>query len=545
MTNATLNSSNLDKELNYNYNHRIKDDNTLDINKEFEKFANNLGFSTSDAGGKVTFKGKDPIVKSTIPLATAASMCLVLKWLAAAKIGRMRGGKPQDLSIDLGKSINRLSALYRCKETLNGYNSELEDPNLGLLLSFFKTKDHKFIMPDNNTPKLRDRMEALIDCQNNFKSIAKKILQWNADDLEKAGMKRGLIFAKARSLPEFMKEKVYQDYMKNVPLVEVEKIGDSKPEPFSKNPVNPLDGLRVLAMAHVIAGSTTGRALACHGADVLNIWRPNEFDFESSYNTADVGLRSSRIDYKKKTGRDQLVNLVKNADVFMANRRQKLLQEIHWTPEDVAKIRPGIVYCNMSYSGDRGPWKDAVGYDQVAGCVTGIGELDGTKDRPQLPIINIVNDTLTGWLASIGIQEALIRRAKEGGSYRVHVSLVRTALWVMSLGIFDKDYVNKTYNQTPGHEEKPSDLFTARTPLGFYRGVTDQVKSTSMKEVYKYILEPKGANYPVWLEHGVEPYWQPAHPDANVTTFGIQEAQSHIYDIIDQMEKDLKKKGQL
>lgn len=529
MAQSTLNSSDLDKKLNYNYSHRLKDDTTIDIPKEFEKVANSIGLSSKDAGGKITFKGADPIVKSTLPLGAASSISLMLKSVAATKVWRMRGGKGQNLTTEISKCINRLSCLYKMLETLNGYPADNPDMNLAMTMALFKTKDGRFIIPDNNMPKLRDRMQKLLHCTNNLDSLSSAILKWNSDDLEKKATDQGLVMGKVRSLDEFMGESVYQGYLKKVPLVEVEKIGDSKPEPLSKDVKTPLSGIRALGMGHIIAGAGIGRALACHGADVLNIWRLNEFEDDITYVDSHVGMRSTRFDYKTSSGQKELHHLLKGADIFFGNRRNKLMEEINLTAKDAAKIRPGIIYCNTSFSGNRGPWVDRVGYDQVAGCVTGLALLDGTPKAPQLPVINVVNDNLVGWLAAAGIMEALTRRAKEGGSYRVHVSLTRVALWLMSLGIFDKGYVNQIAGKPGKHQELMPDLFTAKTPMGFYQGYTDQVKMSELKEDYHTVLVPRGSSAPVWLVNGKEPNWQPKDPSAHSKPIPIQQIQSKIY----------------
>jgi hypothetical protein len=70
---------------------------------------------------------------------------------------------------------------------------------------------------------------------------------------------------------------------------------------------------------------------------------------------------------------------------------------------------------------------------------------------------------------------ALRRRAIEGGSYRVVVSLTRVTLWLLSLGIFDKKYAHATAGSSDEHTYVGPDLFTADTPLGLYQGVTEQV----------------------------------------------------------------------
>ena len=61
-------------------------------------------------------------------------------------------------------------------------------------------------------------------------------------------------------------------------------------------------------------------------------------------------------------------------------------------------------------------------------------------DAPQAPPIVPIADNVVGWLGTTGILAALRRRAIEGGSYRVVVSLTRTVLWLLSLGIFDQAY---------------------------------------------------------------------------------------------------------
>jgi hypothetical protein len=83
-----------------------------------------------------------------------------------------------------------------------------------------------------------------------------------------------------------------------------------------------------------------------------------------------------------------------------------------------------------------------------------------------LPIV----DNIVGWFGTVGVFEALRRRAVEGGSYRVRVSLTRLCLWLISLGIFDKEFATTTAGSTAEHSAIPPELFTAKTPLGTYQG---------------------------------------------------------------------------
>ena len=99
-----------------------------------------------------------------------------------------------------------------------------------------------------------------------------------------------------------------------------------------------------------------------------------------------------------------------------------------------------------------------------------------------MPII----DNIVGWFGTVGVLEALRRRAVEGGSYRVRVSLTRVCLWLISLGIFDKKFATATAGSTAGSTAEdsaiPPELFTAKTPLGTYQGMTDQIEFSSLPQ---------------------------------------------------------------
>ena len=94
---------------------------------------------------------------------------------------------------------------------------------------------------------------------------------------------------------------------------------------------------------------------------------------------------------------------------------------------------------------------------------------------------------------------ALRRRAIEGGSYRVVISLTRTVLWFLSLGIFDKAYAKATAGSTDEHTYIAPDLFTAETPLGTYQGMTDQIVMSRTPGAFRTVLAPRGSSKPEWL----------------------------------------------
>jgi crotonobetainyl-CoA:carnitine CoA-transferase CaiB-like acyl-CoA transferase len=108
-------------------------------------------------------------------------------------------------------------------------------------------------------------------------------------------------------------------------------------------------------------------------------------------------------------------------------------------------------------------------------------------------------DNVVAWLGTTGILAALRRRAIEGGSYRVVVSLTRVVLWLLSLGIFDKAYAKATAGSTDEHAYSAPDLFTAETPLGTYQGMTDQIVMSRTPGAFRTVLVPRGSSKPEWL----------------------------------------------
>ncbi|MFE2092849.1 CoA transferase [Streptomyces sp. NPDC059460] len=118
--------------------------------------------------------------------------------------------------------------------------------------------------------------------------------------------------------------------------------------------------------------------------------------------------------------------------------------------EEAAAVRPSIIHLGFSLAGETGPWAHRVGFDQTAGALSGImlmeGE-DGVAARPTstpgLPYISVVNDYVLSWLATTSALAALMRRATDCGSYRVTLNLTRIATWILSLGVFDRDYAQQ------------------------------------------------------------------------------------------------------
>ena len=118
----------------------------------------------------------------------------------------------------------------------------------------------------------------------------------------------------------------------------------------------------------------------------------------------------------------------------------------------MAAVRPGLVYLSVSCYGSEGPFRERAGWEQVAQTVTGICH-DGREDRPAL-LPAAACDYTTGYLGAYGVLLALARRARQGGSYHVQVSLCQSGMFIYRQG--------KTHYERDGMDLSPAELAALR-----------------------------------------------------------------------------------
>ena len=475
----------------------------FDLHKGVNDVLADVGMTVADGGGKLAFYGQDPIIASPFRFGSMAAIGLAAKSVAVAALWKHRTGEGQDISLDVRKALRRFCGFFEGKwETINGRPPSAWDfagsPFLKIPL-FRETRDGRHVVVLDFYPKLRARTLNFLRCSESSESIDNAILQWRADELETAAAEQGLVLGKVRTNDEFRRELQYSEVLAHMPLITLEKIGDSEPVPFPRVSKQPLGGVRALGMGHVIAGGAIGRDLAYYGADVLNIWRPNDSELEGFAWDVQVGMRSTILDDSGED-RARFDQLLHKADVFFANKRPGFLKRLGLEAEELCARKPGLIHATVVLHGTRGPWSNRPGFDEIGAAVAGIFALEGTLSRPKQPAIVPICDNVVGWLGTVGVLAALRRRAIEGGSYRVVVSLTRTVLWLLSLGIFDKAYAQATAGSTEDHSYVAPDLFTAETALGSYQGMTDQVVMSRTPGSFTTVLVPRGSSKPEWLE---------------------------------------------
>src|SRR6202047_5186882 len=474
----------------------------FDLYAGLEELLSGVGLSAADSGGKLTFYGRDPIVPSCFRFGAMAAVALAAKTIAVAALWKSQTGEGQDIHVDVRKALRRFCCFFEGKwETINGRPPAMgvnrDNPFFELPL-FRKTRDGRHMVALNLYPRLHARALNFLRCSDSPESVSNAILQWRAEELEAAAAEAGLVIAMVRTNDEFRKEPQYTDVLSRMPLITLEKIGESEPLPFKHGAKSPWEGIRAFGLGHVIAGAGIGRDLAMYGADVLNIWRPNDTEVEAFAWDTQGGMRSTILD-SSKDDRARVGDLLKDADVFFANKRPGYLERNGLDAEELCEKKPGLIHASVVLHGEKGPWSNRLGFDEIGAAVSGLFCIEGTPSKPKQPPIVPVCDNVVGWLGTVGVLAALRRREVEGGSYRVVVSLTRTVLWLLSLGIFDKTYAQATAGSTEEHTYVVPDLFTAETPLGTYQGLTDQVVMSRTPGSFRTVLVPRGSSKPEWL----------------------------------------------
>lgn len=200
----------------------------------------------------------------------------------------------------------------------------------------------------------------------------------------------------------------------------------------------PLAGIRVVELAHIMAGPVCGLMLADLGAEVIKVERapdgddtrrsvPPEIEGESAaFMMMNRNKRGIVLDLKKERGREVLLRLVDGADVLIENYRRGTMERLGLGYESVLKARnPRLVYCAVSGWGRSGPWADRAGFDLVAQGVSGLMSITGEgPGRPPVKVGAPVTDITAGILAALGVVAALIQRERTGEGQMVDTSLL-------------------------------------------------------------------------------------------------------------------------
>ncbi|WP_082256355.1 CaiB/BaiF CoA-transferase family protein [Haloferax sp. ATB1] len=200
--------------------------------------------------------------------------------------------------------------------------------------------------------------------------------------------------------------------------------------------LKPLSGVNVVELGTAIAGPFATKMMADYGANVVKIEQPNttrmqmasgNTDFEGFSHTFAAynrGKDAITLDLKSEAGQDIFIQLVEEADVFLENMRNGVVERLGFDWGELRERNPELVYCSVSGFGDTGPYRNRPAFNSVVEGMS--GWLSGQDDGVGSPIA--VVDHLAGFNALAGVLLALLNRGINGQGEKVEVSMLDTAI---------------------------------------------------------------------------------------------------------------------
>ena len=203
----------------------------------------------------------------------------------------------------------------------------------------------------------------------------------------------------------------------------------------------PLTGMRVIELAHIMAGPVCGLMLGDMGAEVVKVEKieggddtrrsvPPALEGESAaYMMMNRGKRGIALDLKAEEGKAVLRRLLADADVLIENYRGGTMERLGLGYETLRKEFPGLIYCALSGFGRTGPYAERPGFDLVAQGMCGLMSITGEgPGRPPMKCGPPVTDITAGILAAMGVLAAYAHKQKTGEGQAVDTSLFEAGI---------------------------------------------------------------------------------------------------------------------
>ena len=216
----------------------------------------------------------------------------------------------------------------------------------------------------------------------------------------------------------------------------------------------PLEGIRVVELARILAGPWCGQLLADLGADVIKVERPGSGDDTRSwgppfitdddganlgaayYHSTNRGKSGVAIDIATAEGQAEVRALIANADVVIENYKLGGLAKYGLDPATLRADFPRLIVCSITGFGQTGPYAHRAGYDFIIQAMGGAMSLTGEPDGAPQKAGVAYADIFTGMYSTVAILAALRRRdvsgAKDGGGAHIDMALLDCQVGVLA-----------------------------------------------------------------------------------------------------------------
>ncbi len=212
----------------------------------------------------------------------------------------------------------------------------------------------------------------------------------------------------------------------------------------------PLDGLRVLELARILAGPWASQLLADMGASVIKVERPGAGDdtrgwgppfvqgtegenlSAAYYHAANRGKRSIALELDSAEGQATVRALAEQSDVVIENFKVGGLKKYGLDYESLKQVNPRLIYCSITGFGQDGPYAKRAGYDFLIQGMGGVMSLTGEPEGEPMKVGLAIADIFTGLYASNAILAALRRRDQTGEGAYIDMALLDCQTAVLS-----------------------------------------------------------------------------------------------------------------
>ena len=204
--------------------------------------------------------------------------------------------------------------------------------------------------------------------------------------------------------------------------------------------MGPLQGMKVLELAQIMAGPTCGMLLADLGADVVKVERvpggddtrrmdrPSVNGESAAFMAMNRNKRGIALNLKLPAAQETLKRMVRSADVLTENYRKGALERLGLGYQALRVVNPGLIYCSISGYGRTGPYAEKGGFDLIAQGMSGLMAITGEPGGPPVKSGAPVCDINAGILAALGIVGAYVHRLKTGEGQLVDTSLYEAGI---------------------------------------------------------------------------------------------------------------------
>ena len=448
------------------------------------------------AAARIELMGADPVVATRFRIGAAGAAAIAASAAAASELWAMRTGRRQRIAVDLRAAVAALRS-GRYLRIDGGAPRDIFDPVSG----FHATRDGRSVFLHCNFPNHRAAALAVLGLGAGAAraQVAEAVKTWDGLALEDAIHAASGCAALVRGAEEWRRHP-QSAAVASLPLLEIERIGEAPAEALEPGD-RPLSGVRVLDLTRVLAGPTGSRALAEHGAEVLKISGAHlpasrDMDIDTG-----LGKRSAFLDLRAAEGAATLRALVRDghADVFVSGYRPGTLARRGFGAEELASLRPGIVLVELSAWGRLGPWAARRGFDTIVQSASGLALIEG-EGQPRLMPVSAL-DYVSGYLIALGAMAALLRRARDGGSWRVRVSLARTGQWILDRGLVDAAAIAGLPRELPEAEIAALSQ-EAKSEFGLLRHLAPTALLSETPARWALPPVPLGHDAAEWLEPG-------------------------------------------